>query len=149
MDNISWESIDPCLLRECYDLAAQYETLDTAKAVLLEKSKRVAISDIDEMMREDRFYHESPMQIVSDIINGLTQEKAETNENNRYKYFRLTNKLPNSPEKEYIFALLSLWGESSERQRIETLEHISAALAGSPDDPRYIALAKILQETDN
>ena len=54
--------------------------------------------------------------------------------------------MPNCGDKEYLLAIMALRNGRSETQRLEALRHVSLALSYSPNDPRYIALAKILQQ---
>ena len=134
MSNVNtWDSIEAFLLKECYDLATQFEKLDTARDVLREKSKKIGIPKNYIPVQADATYQETDMQIVS--------------ENIEFKYAYKINNLPVSAEKEYVFALLALRNGTNETQRLDALRHISVALSYSPYDPRYIALASVLQES--
>ena len=88
------------------------------------------------------------MQIVSEAIYGLTLEGFAASGNTAFKYAHKINNLPSSAEKEYVLALLALRNRTDEEQRLYALRHISVALSYSPNDPRYIALANVLQDID-
>lgn len=116
MDNRTIQSITtPALLKECYDLAAQSETSDTAREVLREKSRRM------------------------DTFPGtpLAQEEPP---------YQKTTGPGQVSEREFALALSSLQAGTSETQRLQAQRHISAALRDLPNDPRYIAFARMLQE---
>lgn len=142
----TWDTIEAFQLKECYDLATQFEKLDTAKDVLREKSKKIDIPKNYIPIQVDATYEETEMQIVSEAIYGLTLEEFVASESAEFKYAHKINNLPSSAEKEYVLALLALRSGTSEPQRINSLEHIRVALSYSPDDPRYIALASVLQD---
>ena len=149
MSNVNaWDSIEAFQLKECYDLATQFEKLDTARDVLREKSKKIDISKNYIPVQEDTTYEETEMQIVSEAIYGLTLEGFAASENTGFKYAHKINNLPSSAEKEYVMALLALRNGTNETQRLDALRHISVALSYSPNDPRYIALATVLQDID-
>lgn len=143
-----WDSIEAFQLKECYDLATQFEHLDIAKEILREKSKRIDIPKNYVPVQADASYPESEMQIVSEAVYGLTLEGFIGSESTGFKYSHKINNLPSSAEKEYVLALLSLRNGTNETQRLEALRHISVALSYSPNDPRYIALASVLQDVD-
>ncbi len=144
----TWDSIEAFQLKECYDLATQFEKHDTAKDILREKSKKIDIPKNFVPVQADASYPESEMQIISEAIYGLTLEGSATSDNSEYKYAHKINNLPSSAEKEYVLALLSLRNGTNETQRIDALRHISVALSYSPNDPRYIVLASVLQDVD-
>lgn len=144
----NWDSIEAFQLKECYDLAAQFEKLDTARSVLRERSKKIDIPENYIPVQANASYPESEMQVVSEAIYGLTLEGFAASENTGFKYAHKIDGLPDSAEKEYVLALLSLRNGTNETQRLEALRHISVALSYSPNDPRYIALADILKDAD-
>lgn len=144
----TWDSIEAYQLKECYELAAQFEKLDTAKYVLREKSKKIDIPKNYIPLQADATYEESEMQIVSEAIYSLTLEGFAASESAGFKYSHKINSLSSSSEKEYLLTLLALRNGTNETQRIDALRHISVALSYSPNDPRYIALAEILQNVD-
>lgn len=144
----SWDNIEAFQLKECYELAAQYETLDSAKIILREKSKRIAIPKDYLPIQEDATYEETEMQIVSEALYGLTLEGFAASENTEFRYAHKINNLQNSAEKEYLLALLALRNGTNETQRLKALQHIMVAHSYSPNDPRYIALAHVLQDVD-
>lgn len=144
----TWDSIEAFQLKECYDLAARFENLDTAREVLREKSKKIDIPQNYIPVQADASYQETEMQIVSEVIYGLTLEGFAASDNTGSRYAYKIDSLPGSAEKEYVLALLSLRDGTNETQRLNALRHISAALSYSPNDPRYIALASVLQDVD-
>lgn len=144
----AWDNIEAYQLKECYDLAAQFEKLDTARDVLRKKSKRIDIPENYIPLQADAAYHETEMQIVSEALYRLSLEGFAASENTRFEYAHKINNLPSSGEKEYVLAVLALRNGTDETQRIEALRHISVALGYSPNDPRYIALASVLQDAD-
>lgn len=143
-----WDSLEAFQLKECYDLAARFETLDTARAVLREKSKGIDIPQNYVPVQADVSYPETEMQIASEIIYALTLEDFAASDRTGFKYSHKMNDLADSGEKEFILALLSLRDGTNVTQRIDAMRHIRAALKHSPDDPRYITLAEILQDVD-
>lgn len=149
MSNINTlDSIEAFQLKECYDLATQFEKLDIAKDVLREKSKKIEIPKNYIPVQADATYEETEMQIASEAIYGLTLEGFAASENTGFKYAHKINNLPSSAEKEYVLALLALRNGTNETQRLDALRHISVALSYSPNDPRFIALASVLQDID-
>ena len=144
----AWDSIEAFQLKECYDLAAQFEKLDTARDVLRKKSKKIEIPRNYIPVLAGTTYVETEMQVISEAIYGLTLEDFAASESTGFKYAHKINSLPSSAEKEYLLALLALRNGKSETQRLDALRHISVALSYSPYDPRYIALAKVLQDVD-
>ena len=149
MDNIfSKDSIEAFQLKECYELSTQFERLDTAKEVLRERSKRLDVSMNYAPVQTDVSYQETEMQIMSEAIYGLTLEGFAASEKNGFRYAHKIDSLPSSAEKEFVLALLSLRNGTNETQRIDALRHISVALSYSPNDPRFITLANILQEAE-
>lgn len=149
MTNVNmWDSIEAFQLKECYDLAAQFERLDIARDVLREKSKKIDIPKNYIPVQADATYTETEMQIISEALYGLSLEGFAASENSGFRYAHKINSLPSSAEKEYVLALLALRNGTNETQRLDALRHISVALDYSPNDPRYIALASVLQDVD-
>lgn len=144
----SWNGVEACLLKECYDLASQFERLDTARYILREKSKRIETEKSYIPTLSDASYRESEMHVLSEIVYGLTLDGVTDSESSATQYMHKLSSLPNSAEKEYVLALLALRDGTSVTQRLDALRHISAALNSSPNDPRYIALARVLQDAD-
>lgn len=148
VDMNTWDSIEAFQLKECYDLATEFEKLDIARDVLRERSKKIDIPENYVPLQAEISYQETEMQIVSEAIYGLTLEGFAASESSDFKYVHTINNLPNSAEKEYVMALLALRNGTNETQRLDALRHISVALSYSPNDPRYIALANVLQDID-
>ena len=60
MSNVNaWDSIEAFQLKECYDLATQFEKLDTAKDVLRERSKKIDIPKNYVPVQADAAYEET------------------------------------------------------------------------------------------
>lgn len=133
------------ILNECYNLASRFEKFDAAKAILEEKNKRIKFPDIP-MISKERDHRESEMETISGILQGYMQEAyAKPNNSGANSYLKV-QELPETAEKEFLLALLSLKRGSEEAQRYKAMQHISAALDRAPDDPRYLALASVLQQ---
>ncbi len=144
----TWDSIEAFQLKECYDLATQFEALDTARDVLREKSKKIDLPNNYIPVQADATYQETEMQVVSEAIYALSLEGFAASENTGFRYAHKINSLSSSGEKEYVLALLALRNGTNETQRLDALRHISVALSYSPNDPRYIALAGVLHDVD-
>lgn len=142
----TWSCSEKANLKECYDLAVQYEKQDIAKEVLREKSKKIG-SYAPEPEGITRPISE--MQILSEAINVLSTESLESVRNTVFQYAAQIDNLPDSAEKEYVLALLSLRDGMDVSQRLEAVGHIRAALRYTDNDPRYRALASILEEVDS
>lgn len=132
-------------LKECYDLAAQFEKSNAAKNVLREKLKRLPFPKNNIPLQITVSYPETEMQILSEAVYELANESVNTAGRTAFKYTDKINALPNSAEKEYVLALLSLRSGTDVTHQLDAHKHISAALRYSPNDPRYIALSNILQ----
>lgn len=142
------DNVQSFQLKECYDLAARFEKFDTARDILREKSKRIKNSKKYVSVQKGLLDGETEMQIISEAIYELTLEGLVGSKNTRFHCIYKIENLPNSAEKEYILALLDLRSGTDETHRLSALRHISAALSHSPNDPRYITLASILQDVD-
>ena len=84
--NNEWDSIESFLLKECYDLAARYETRDIVKKILLEKCQKIAIPDGYIPLQENNTYQESDMQLLSQATYELTFEGLATDVNEEFQY---------------------------------------------------------------
>ena len=148
-DDKKWCKPEHVLLKECYELAEQFEPLDIVKSVLREKAKAIDIPDEYLSANTDVSLIESDMQIISDSIYAMTAEPlggaASGEIGTEYRF----NNLAPSGEKEYCQALMALRRGNTETQRIQALRHLVTALGYSPDDPRYIALATVLRDVDS
>lgn len=144
-----WDSIEAFLLKECYTLASYFETNESAKKILRKKTKIIDVPADYIPAQIDATYIESEMQIVSEALYELSLEGFSASEKSGFKSAYKINNLPSSAEKELLLALISLRNGTNETQRIDALRHLSAALSFSPNDPRFIALIKVLQEAGN
>lgn len=141
-----WNCLALFLLKECYKLAVLYTRDEMAKNVLREKAKSIDLSEDYVPAQVDAIYQESEMEILSDAMYALTLEGNMIHATSDFKYMYKIDSLPESGEKEYLKALLSLRQGMSESNRIEALGHLAAALAYTPNDPKMITLARILEE---
>lgn len=145
---IDWDSPEVFQLKECYDLAARFAKLDTVREVLREKSKKIDQSANSVPTPDNSTCPRSEMQPLSRAVYALTLEGFAANDNGRFVYEPIMASLPDSAEKEFVLALLSLRDGTDETHRLEAIKHIRAANSLAPNDPRYIALANILFEAD-
>ena len=67
-DEFNWDSIEGFQLKECYELAQQYEQLDIARDIIREKRKRINLPNNYVPVQPNASYIETDMQITSDII---------------------------------------------------------------------------------
>ncbi len=146
MEKKTWSSLELFQLKECYELAVLYTNDEMAKNILREKAKSIGIPKDYIPAQDDATYQESEMQIMSDVMYELALEGNTSPANTSFKYKNKVESLSDSGEKEYILALLSLRNGTVESNRIEALGHLTAALSHTPNDPRMIALARILEE---
>ena len=145
-DEKTLDSLELFQLKECYELAVLYANDEMAKNVLREKAKLIEIPTDYIPTQDDAVYMESEMQILSDAMYALALEGSTSSLNAGFKYKNKIDSLPESGEKEYMLALLSLRKGTAESNRIEALGHLMAALAYTPNDPKMIMLARILEE---
>ena len=145
-ENMKWDSPEAFQLRECYDLAARFETQEQAKAFLQQRAKKIRIPKDYTPIRADAAYPESVAQAVSEITERLAQEGFLSADSSEFAFSHRISQLPDSGEKEYFLALLALRGGTNESSRANAMRHLSAALSHEPDDPRYTTLAAVLQE---
>ncbi len=146
IDTSAWDNAEAYLLKECYLLAIQFAQPDTAKDILRDRCDKIDVPQSDIPVRGDAASKETEMKIISDVLYDLTLEGFTASENKKSPCVQKIKSLPKSAEKEFMLALLALREGRDETQRIKALDHISAALNDSLDNPRYIALANILRE---
>lgn len=149
IEKIAMDGLEAFQLKECYELALQYEKLDLAKDVLRKKAKRIDVSMNYSPVQTDVSYQESEMQVLSEALYNLSLEGFNASDESGFQYAYKIDNLPASAEKEFILALISLRRGTNETQRLDALRHISVALSYSPNDPRFIVLADILQQAGN
>lgn len=144
-DGNSGNFIDTSLLKECYELAAQYEQLDAAKNILREKSKILGPVDGFGHGKGRAFVGETDMQIISEALHELSLEGYSASDNGRTnRYIPRVASLPDSGEKRFVMALLALREQTNETQRSQAIGQLTEALKFYPDDPRCLALIEIL-----
>lgn len=141
----SWDNIESFMLKECYALAAQYEGNDAARDILRSRERKISISNGYVPDGSNITLPYSTQQVVSNIIYALTMEGAAGTTFDSFRAQHEISSMPNCGDKEYLLAILALRNGRSETQRLEALRHVSLALSYSPNDPRYITLAEILQ----
>ncbi len=147
-DSNKWDNIESFLLKECYTLAAQYEANSAARDILRSRGRKISIPDGYVPDGNNITLPYSTQQAVSNVIYALTMEGAAGATSGSFRSQHEISAMPNCGDKEYLLALLALRSGRSESQRLEALRHISLALSYSPNDPRYIALADILQQNN-
>ena len=147
-DTNKWDNIESFLLKECYTLAAQYEANGAARNILRSRGNKISIPDGYIPDGSNITLPTSTQQTVSNIIYALTMEGAAGTTSDSFKAQHELSSMPDCEDKEYLLAIMALRNGRSETQRLEALKHVRLALSYSPDDPRYIALAKILQQID-
>lgn len=147
-DSNKWDNMGFFLLKECYELAANYEADSVARGILRSKGQKISILDGYIPDGNNITLPYSIQQTVSNVIYALTMEGRTAKDPNSFRSQHEISAMPNCGDKEYLLALLALRNGRSESQRLEALRHIRLALSYSLDDPRYRMLAEILQETD-
>ena len=144
MANVNtWDNIEAFQLKECYELAAQYEKIDIARDVLRDRAKKIDLPPNYVPMQSDISLPDSSMQILTQAMHSLAREGFAASSGEKSDYYKL-NTIPDSGEKAFVQALIALRDGTSETQRLEALNRLSVALSYSHNDPRYIALAEIL-----
>ena len=144
-DTNKWDNIESFLLKECYTLAVQYEENGAARNILRARGKKISIPDGYVPDGNNITLPTSTQQTVSNIIYALTMEGTGTTTDSFSAQHEISS-IPNCGDKEYLLAIMALRSGRSETQRLEALRHVSLALSYSPNDPRYITLAEILQQ---
>lgn len=145
-DSNKWDNLESFLLKECYTLAAQYEANGTARDILRSRGRKISIPDGYIPDGSNITLPTSTQQAVSNIIYALTMEGTAGTTSESFSAQHEISSMPNCGDKEYLLAILALRNGRSETQRLEALRHVSLALSYSPNDPRYITLAEILQQ---
>lgn len=147
-DSDRWDNMESFLLKECYTLAAQYEVNSTAQEILRSRGRKISIPHGYIPDSNNITLPYSIQQAVSNVLYALTMEDAVGMASDSFRLQHEISAMPNCGDKEYLLALLALRNGRNESQRLEALRHISLALSYSPNDPRYIALADILQQNN-
>lgn len=143
-DEFNWDNMEGFQLKECYELAQQYEHLDIARDIIREKRKRVQLPDNYVPIQPNDAYPETDMQIVSDILYSLSLEGAGTSGRNEFRNAHKVSGITNIAEREFLLALLALRKGTAETQRFEALRHLEIANRYSPNDLRYITLINVI-----
>lgn len=141
-----WDSVEAFLLNECYTLSSTVEQDNDSQKLLREKADKIDVPSEYIPLFPDASYNESEMQILTKAIRALAGEGYVSSSTDDSQTFFKVSQLPESAEKEYVLALLSLRNSTNETQRLAALQHLSIALSYSPDDPRYITLSQIIKE---
>ncbi len=147
-DSNKWDNIESFLLKECYTLAAQYEANSAARDILRSRGRKISIPDGYIPDGSNITLPTSTQQAVSNIIYALTMEGTAGTTSDSFRAQHEIFTMPNCGDKEYLLAIMALRNGRRETQRLEALRHVSLALSYSPNDPRYITLAEILQQID-
>ena len=144
-ENNNWDRPEAFLLNECYDLALRYESSDTARDVLRIKCRNTGYPQNYIPSWGNPVLPDSAGQVISECVSDLTAEVPGTTGRLNSAAAMKVSKL-SGPEAEYTKALLALSAGTSQTQRLEALRCLSAAMSYAPNDPRYIALATVLEE---
>lgn len=145
-DSNKWDNMESFLLKECYTLAAQYESNAAARDILRSRGRKISIPDGYIPDGSNITLPNSTQQAVSNVIYALTMEGAAGTASDSFREQHEISAMPNCGDKEYLLAILALRNGRNETQRLEAMRHVSLALSYSPNDPRYITLAEILQQ---
>ena len=141
-----WNERDRFLLNECYELAERYESDEQARIIIRKKQKGISApldyTSTSEMISDQP----TDMQLITEALLELSSEPLDSSRNAPFKYASQIAALPPSGDKEYLLALLELRNGTTETNRILAFRHITEALRFSNRDPRYVALAGILEE---
>ncbi|MFU0662948.1 hypothetical protein [Gardnerella vaginalis] len=149
MSDVNINSNDAFKLKECYEFAARFEKLDAARKLLREKSKNIDISNYSTDSQNDVSLKETDMQVISQAIRSLSLEDLDARIYGDSEYREKIDNLPDSPEKDYVRVLMTLKHDANRIQDNYALNIISSVIEDDPTDPRYIALANVLQELCN
>lgn len=136
--------IDSDILKELYLLSEQYEDSELVREILRTKEKKIKPASTSSSVCGIVSNVTSDMQYFSTVISVLSME-GFTASGYHSEAIPITS-MSESPEKEYLLALLALRNGKNETQRLEALRHVSSALASAPNDPRFQALAAVLQQ---
>jgi len=136
-------------LKECYELAAQYESDPTVKEILQQKAQKIHIQDdIEAEIGGEHNRDSFTMQTVSNAMRRLSLEGMGAMPDTSFVLAKEIDLLPENGETELLRAILVLRSGMNESQRLESLRHLNNALSYARNDPRCVALAKILQEAE-
>lgn len=127
------------LLKECYTLAAEYEPVSAARDILHSRGRKIAVTEEQAPSSNNAGSMVSDQTVMSEALRGGSGY-------GRLELRRSSSRMSFCGDREFLLAILELNDGRGEYARIHALEHISAALTYSPNDPRYIALAEILQQ---
>lgn len=134
------------LIKECYEIAERFETMEISKMILREKSKNInlfeGITPQDVSISSSKSY----MQSVSEVMYELSMEVFGGETTKDFPLSHVVSSIPECAEKNYILALLELRRGTNETQRLSALQYLLNALSEEPNDPRFRALAQILRE---
>lgn len=143
------DSVGILQLKECYGLAAQCVKSDAARKMLTERAERINVPSPGQVpVQAGDSHYKSEMQVISKAMHELSVEGFTDAVYYEISNIDEINALPGFAEKYFLLAILALRSGSGVRQRMEALVHITTAVRYSPNDPRYIALANILQTAD-
>ncbi len=143
-DNLS--SMESSLLKECYALAAEYEQNSTARDILRSRGRKITVTEEPATDNNTAGFMASNQTAMSDAIYELTMKGGSGY--NSPKLRQSLSRMKFCGDREFLLAILALSNGRGETERIEALQHISLALSYSPNDPRYISFAQILQQYD-
>ena len=149
-DNTYWNDDRAAIIKECYELAARFESSEPVRNRINERKEKIPTpSDYISMQSAHSSAVESEMSILSPIIGSFSLDKigsgaAFAEPPNAYKLSGMND----SAEAHYLQALLAICRNPGDAGRNAARNQIIAALRLSGNDPRYQTFAEIMQEAD-
>lgn len=134
------------LIKECYEIAERFETMEIPKMILREKSKNIKLLEGIIPQDDSLCSSKSYMQSVSEVMYELSMEGLGGETKKDFPLSHVVSSIPECAEKNYILALLELRRGTNEMHRLSVLQYLSRALSEEPNDPRFRALTQILRD---
>ena len=145
MSGAAYTDADKVVLKECYTLAEQSCTDEISREVISARSSELRVSRGHADAYSDTAYVDTEMTVISRIMENLSVQPLDGNTGSLAgSPGYALSELPESAEREYLYALLSLAYERGNQQRLDALRHIATAISYDSGDPRFIALFDIL-----
>ncbi len=138
------DSMEACLLKECYELAALAARSEDTGMLLKAKAEGVDIADNYIPQVQGDTCPSTEMQVSSTILESLSNDIGRGG--SPAKDLEMTQGLPPSGEKEFLLALIALRSGTDATHKLDAISHITEAQRYTPDDPRYIALSMLIAE---
>ena len=150
-DTSYWNDDRAAIVKECYELAIQFEPSDQVKTLLVERKEKISTpSDYIPMQSTNPSARESEMSVISQIMSDFSLDKVGTIQapSEQPNVYRINNMSSNSAEAQYVQAMLAINRNSNESGRNSARSSIINAIKLAGYDPRYKTFAMILQEAD-